>query len=125
MLPTPASVLEVYSGDSGILSAPGGVAAPLLIDCSTVDPGTARQVAAAAATAPLRADVEPLPAVGRGRERDRGHAPPSPAVVDAPVSGGVPGAAAGTLTFMVCVCPVGRGKRESEVTWPTSFNPKP
>ncbi len=48
----------------------------LLIDCSTIDVETARAVAAAAEA--------------------RGHA-----MLDAPVSGGVGGAEAGTLTFMV------------------------
>ena len=63
------------------LHGPGGVfaarqAGTLLIDCSTIDVETARTVAAAAAA--------------------RGFA-----MVDAPVSGGVAGAEAGTLTFMV------------------------
>jgi 3-hydroxyisobutyrate dehydrogenase len=47
----------------------------LLIDCSTIDVATAREVIAASAKAGL-------------------------AMIDAPVSGGVGGAAAGTLTFM-------------------------
>ena len=74
MLPAGAEVSEVYRGDGGVLSA----AAPgtLLIDCSTIDVDTARSVAATAA---------------------EGGWP----LLDAPVSGGVAGAAAGTLTFMV------------------------
>ena len=74
MLPAGAEVSEVYRGEGGILSA----AAPgtLFIDCSTIDVDTARAVAATAA--------------------DGGWA-----LLDAPVSGGVAGAAAGTLTFMV------------------------
>ena len=74
MLPAGAEVSEVYRGEGGVLSA----AAPgaLLIDCSTIDVDTARRVAAAAA--------------------DGGWP-----LLDAPVSGGVAGAAAGTLTFMV------------------------
>ena len=74
MLPAGAEVSEVYRGDGGVLSA----AAPgtLLIDCSTIDVDTARAVAATAA--------------------DGGWP-----LLDAPVSGGVAGAAAGTLTFMV------------------------
>ena len=74
MLPAGAEVSEVYRGEGGVLS----VAAPgtLLIDCSTIDVGTARDVAATAA---------------------EGGWP----LLDAPVSGGVAGAAAGTLTFMV------------------------
>ena len=74
MLPAGAEVSEVYRGEGGVLSA----AAPgtLFIDCSTIDVDTARDVAATAA--------------------DGGWA-----LLDAPVSGGVAGAAAGTLTFMV------------------------
>ena len=74
MLPAGAEVSEVYRGEGGVLS----VAAPgtLLIDCSTIDVDTARAVAATAA---------------------EGGWP----LLDAPVSGGVAGAAAGTLTFMV------------------------
>jgi len=81
MLPAGAQVREVYTGAAGgddggangiIAAAPQGA---LLIDCSTIDVLTARAVHQAAAAA--------------GR-----------AMLDAPVSGGVAGAAAGTLTFM-------------------------
>jgi 3-hydroxyisobutyrate dehydrogenase len=74
MLPAGAHVRDVYLGDGGVLAAvaPG----TLLIDSSTIDVETAREVAQAAA--------------GKGL-----------AMVDAPVSGGVGGAQAATLTFMV------------------------
>jgi 3-hydroxyisobutyrate dehydrogenase len=74
MLPAREQVREVYLGQGGVLAsaAPG----TLLIDCSTVDVETARAVAAAA----------------KVNELD---------MLDAPVSGGVAGAQAGTLTFMV------------------------
>jgi len=77
MLPAGAQVREAYCGDAGgengiIAAAPAGA---LLIDCSTIDVATAREVHRAAEAA--------------GR-----------AMLDAPVSGGVAGAAAGTLTFM-------------------------
>ena len=74
MLPAAAHVKEVYLGEEGLLSR----VAPevLLIDASTIDPMTAREVSAAAAR--------------------QGNA-----MVDAPVSGGTAGAVAGTLTFMV------------------------
>ncbi len=74
MLPAGEHVHEVYLGDVGVLAA----AAPgtLLIDSSTIDVETAREVAQAAHAKGL-------------------------AMVDAPVSGGVAGAQAGTLTFMV------------------------
>jgi len=74
MLPAGKHVREAYLGDNGIIAQarPG----TLLIDSSTIDVATAREVAAAAAAAGLL-------------------------MVDAPVSGGVAGAEAGTLTFMV------------------------
>lgn len=74
MLPAGPQVREAYEGPAGVLAH----AAPqaLLIDCSTIDVATARAVADAAAA--------------------RGHD-----MVDAPVSGGVTGAAAASLTFMV------------------------
>ena len=74
MLPAREQVREVYLGQGGVLaSAAHGT---LLIDCSTADVETARAVAAAA----------------RVNELD---------MIDAPVSGGVAGAEAGSLTFMV------------------------
>ena len=74
MLPAATHVQQVYCGEDGVLAhvAPS----VLLIDCSTIDPYTARQVAAAA-----QARGNPM--------------------LDAPVSGGTAGATAGTLTFMV------------------------
>jgi len=74
MLPAAAHVKSVYLGENGLIaSARAGV---MLIDCSTIDPHSAREVAKAAAE----------------------HGNP---MLDAPVSGGTGGAAAGTLTFMV------------------------
>ena len=74
MLPSGRDVREAYLAQGGVLaSAPDGT---LLIDCSTIDVESARAVAAAAAVNGL-------------------------AMADAPVSGGVAGAQAGTLTFMV------------------------
>jgi len=74
MLPAAAHVKSVYLGENGLIaSSRAGV---MLIDCSTIDPHSAREVATAAAA----------------------HGNP---MLDAPVSGGTGGAAAGTLTFMV------------------------
>jgi len=74
MLPAAAHVKGVYLGENGLIaSSRAGV---MLIDCSTIDPHSAREVAKAAAE----------------------HGNP---MLDAPVSGGTGGAAAGTLTFMV------------------------
>jgi 3-hydroxyisobutyrate dehydrogenase len=72
MLPNGAIMKEVYTGDV-IGFAP---TAALLLDCSTIDVATAREVAKLAADA--------------GYE-----------MVDAPVSGGIAAANGGTLTFMV------------------------
>ncbi len=74
MLPASAHVKTVYLGEQGLLAhvQPG----VRLIDSSTIDPLTAREVEALA-----RAQGNPM--------------------LDAPVSGGTTGAAAGTLTFMV------------------------
>lgn len=71
MLPAGQHVREAWLGQGGMAaaSAPGAI----LVDCSTIDVATAREVAA-----------------GCGR-----------AFLDAPVSGGVMGAEAATLTFMV------------------------
>lgn len=74
MLPAAAHVKSVYLGENGLVAhSRAGV---MLIDCSTIDPHSAREVAKAAAE----------------------HGNP---MLDAPVSGGTGGAAAGTLTFMV------------------------
>ena len=74
MLPAGAHVRAVYMGEDGIFqnAAPGA----LLIDSSTIDVATARDVIAAA--------------------KDAGFD-----MLDAPVSGGTGGAEGGTLTFMV------------------------
>ncbi len=74
MLPKGDHVRAVYLGDNGIVAAADQ--GTLFIDCSTIDVATAREVAQAVA------------ASGKS-------------MVDAPVSGGVGGAVAATLTFMV------------------------
>jgi len=72
MLPAGKHVRDVYEAQVFDAASPGGI----LIDCSTIDVGTAREVAAAAAARGLL-------------------------MVDAPVSGGIAAAEGGTLTFMV------------------------
>ena len=75
MLPSSPHVQSVYENSAGgLLTAakPG----TLLIDCSTIDPTVTRSLASAALGKKLR-------------------------MIDAPVSGGVSGAEAATLTFMV------------------------
>ncbi len=74
MLPASRHVESLYLGDDGLL--PAVEKDTLIIDCSTIAPASAQKVAAAAAARGL-------------------------AMLDAPVSGGTAGAAAGTLTFIV------------------------
>lgn len=74
MVPTGQHVLDIFTGDNGALAQM--TAGSMVIDSSTIDPADARR----------------LHAEGRPR---------GIAVLDAPVSGGVMGAEAGTLTFMV------------------------
>ena len=74
MLPSSPHVRSVYLNELGILASVAR--GTPLIDCSTIDPITAREVA--------------MDARAKGC-----------AMLDAPVSGGVGGAEAGTLTFMV------------------------
>ena len=73
MLPSGALVKELYLGVRGLLQALETDV--LVIDCSTIAAGDARQVIAAASERGIRA-------------------------IDAPVSGGTAAAAAGTLSFM-------------------------
>lgn len=74
MLPASRHVEELYLGEQGLLDR----IAPdcLVLECSTIAPESARKV--------------------HGAARERGLQ-----MLDAPVSGGTAGAAAGTLTFMV------------------------
>lgn len=74
MLPASKHVESLYLGEAGVLAqlAPGA----LVIDCSTIAPASAQKVAQAALDKGIR-------------------------MIDAPVSGGTAGAAAGTLTFIV------------------------
>jgi 3-hydroxyisobutyrate dehydrogenase len=77
MLPAGEHVREVWLHQGGLIEvARTSGPTPLLIDCSTIDVASARTVETAARAAGLD-------------------------MLDAPVSGGTVGAAAGTLTFMV------------------------
>src|SRR3990172_99992 len=73
-LPAPADVEQVALGEGGLIH--GWKKGDIYVDMSTNSPGTIRKIAQAAR--------------GRGVQ-----------VLDAPVTGGVPGARAGTLTIMV------------------------
>lgn len=74
MLPAGKHVKSVYLGTSGLIAAAD--AGTVMMDCSTIDVDSARDVVAAATAAGMK-------------------------MVDGPVSGGVAAAAAGSLTFMV------------------------
>lgn len=73
-LPSPRHVKQVYLANDGILA--GACQSAILVDCSTIDPHTVRDLVSAA--------------IKNGQQ-----------MADAPISGGTLGAAAGTLTFMV------------------------
>jgi 3-hydroxyisobutyrate dehydrogenase len=74
MVPNSPEVEIAYLGDGGVLE--GARRGQIAIDMSTIDPATTRKVGARLDAAGVR-------------------------MLDAPVSGGVPGAVAGTLTIMV------------------------
>ncbi len=74
MLPASRHVESLFLGDAGLLVQLA--AGTLVIDCSTIAPASAKKVAQAATARGLH-------------------------MIDAPVSGGTAGAAAGTLTFIV------------------------
>jgi 3-hydroxyisobutyrate dehydrogenase len=74
MLPSSANVEAVYLGAGGIIE--GALTGRLCVDMSTIDPGTSQRVAAQLKARDIR-------------------------FLDAPVSGGVGGAVAGTLAIMV------------------------
>ncbi|XP_076939582.1 putative 3-hydroxyisobutyrate dehydrogenase, mitochondrial isoform X1 [Bidens hawaiensis] len=86
MLPSPSHVLNVYTGPNGLLNGGHAVKPWLFIDSSTIDPQTTRKISSAVSNCALI-------------EKKDSWA--TPVMLDAPVSGGVPAAEAGTLTFMV------------------------
>ncbi|CAL9130236.1 unnamed protein product [Musa textilis] len=86
MLPSSSNVLDVYTGQNGLLSSGNHLSPWLFIDSSTIDPQTSRL---------LSAKVSKYHLKGK-----KGYAE-NPIMLDAPVSGGVPAAEAGTLTFMI------------------------
>jgi 3-hydroxyisobutyrate dehydrogenase len=74
MLPTPDIIIDTYTGQDGLLSCASS--STVLVDSSTIDPGTAQLVHKAASAKNVK-------------------------FFDAPVAGAVPAARAGTLVFMV------------------------
>lgn len=86
MLPSSSHVLDVYTGPNGLLRCANLMRPQLLIDSSTIDPQTSRKVSVAVSNCILK------------EKKDHWE---KPVMLDAPVSGGVLAAEAGTLTFMV------------------------
>ncbi|EOY25543.1 6-phosphogluconate dehydrogenase family protein isoform 2 [Theobroma cacao] len=85
MLPSSSHVLEVYNGPNGLLHGGSLLTPRLLIDSSTIDPQTSRKLSVSVSNCTLK------------DTKDNWE---SPLMLDAPVSGGVVAAEAGTLTFM-------------------------
>ncbi|KAK6150149.1 hypothetical protein DH2020_017674 [Rehmannia glutinosa] len=82
MLPSSSHVMDVYTGPKGMLNGGDLIRSRLFIDSSTIDPQTSRKLSVAVSNNNIK----------RGR---------GPVMLDAPVSGGVLSAEAGSLTFMV------------------------
>lgn len=86
MLPSSRHVIDVYTGEDGLLAGGSPVRPWLFIDSSTIDPQTSRNVSAAVSGFSLKEKLD-------GQQ--------APSMLDAPVSGGVVAAETGNLTFMV------------------------
>ncbi|XP_050225320.1 probable 3-hydroxyisobutyrate dehydrogenase, mitochondrial isoform X2 [Mercurialis annua] len=86
MLPSTSHVLDVYTGPNGLLHGGSLIRPRLLINSSTIDPETSRKLSAAISNFNLEEET------GNWEK---------PFILDAPVSGGVLAAEAGSLTFMV------------------------
>ncbi|KAK9267348.1 hypothetical protein L1049_009772 [Liquidambar formosana] len=80
MLPSSSHVLDVYMGPNGLLDGGNLLRPKILIDSSTIDPQTSRKLSMT---------------VSKCNHWE------TPVMLDAPVSGGILAAEAGTLTFMV------------------------
>ncbi|KAL2473859.1 putative 3-hydroxyisobutyrate dehydrogenase [Forsythia ovata] len=86
MLPSSSHVIDVYTGPKGLLHGGDRLRPWLFIDSSTIDPQTSRKLSVAISGCTLKREEG-------GWE--------NPAMLDAPVSGGVLAAETGSLTFMV------------------------
>uniref|UniRef100_A0A0D9WT82 3-hydroxyisobutyrate dehydrogenase n=2 Tax=Leersia perrieri TaxID=77586 RepID=A0A0D9WT82_9ORYZ len=86
MLPSSAHVLDVYNGQDGLLTNGSRLRPWLYIDSSTVDPQTSRKISMD---------------ISRCTLKEKKVYAEKPIMLDAPVSGGVPAAETGKLTFMV------------------------
>ncbi|XP_021735563.1 probable 3-hydroxyisobutyrate dehydrogenase, mitochondrial isoform X2 [Chenopodium quinoa] len=86
MLPSSAHVMDVYTGPNGLLHSSSSVRPWLFIDSSTIDPLTSRKLSLSVSGCALKEKL--------GCQE-------KPFMLDAPVSGGILAAEAGSLTFMV------------------------
>ncbi|GAV65635.1 NAD_binding_2 domain-containing protein [Cephalotus follicularis] len=86
MLPSSSNVMDVYTGPNGLLRVGNLLSPRLLIDSSTIDPQTSRNLSMAVSNFILK------------QKKDHWE---NPVMLDAPVSGGVLAAEAGSLTFMI------------------------
>lgn len=86
MLPSSSHVIDVYTGANGLLAAGSSLRPWLFIESSTIDPLVSRKLSVSVSDCSLREKLD-------GQE--------NPFMLDAPVSGGILAAEAGTLTFMV------------------------
>ncbi|CAI9773305.1 unnamed protein product [Fraxinus pennsylvanica] len=86
MLPSSSHVIDVYTGPNGLLHGGDQLRPWLFVDSSTIDPQTSRKISVAISDCILKGKED-------GWE--------TPAMLDAPVSGGVLAAETGSLTFMV------------------------
>ncbi|GIL89814.1 hypothetical protein Vretimale_16495 [Volvox reticuliferus] len=92
MLPGPVAARRAYLGPDGLLAASGGLVPRVLVDCTTVDPPTARELEGRVRSTRISPAAGP-PLPGLPAE--------TPALLDAPVTGGIIGADKGTLSFLV------------------------
>ncbi|KAL1888408.1 hypothetical protein Cpir12675_006189 [Ceratocystis pirilliformis] len=98
VLPEPTHVKAVYDE---IVSADLPVRGRTFIDCSTIDPTTSRAVGAL-----IDSHNRASPSPSKSSSTELGETASIKSIfVDAPMSGGIVGAAAGTLTFMLGATP--------------------
>ncbi|XP_048490583.1 probable 3-hydroxyisobutyrate dehydrogenase, mitochondrial isoform X2 [Beta vulgaris subsp. vulgaris] len=86
MLPSSTHVMDVYMGPNGLLHSSSALQPWLFIDSSTIDPLTSRKISLSVSGCALKEKLD---------------CQEKPFMLDAPVSGGILAAEAGSLTFMV------------------------
>lgn len=86
MLPSSTHVMDVYMGPNGLLHSSSSLRPRLFIDSSTIDPLVSRKLSLSVSGCALKENLD---------------CQEKPFMLDAPVSGGILAAEAGSLTFMV------------------------